>query len=78
MAATPAVVEAGLDRLHVDFGFETDRGRRFALWCLCMLGQAPDLDASRAALPDRQQVNQRAVCPKSGCRISAPLRSWSR
>lgn len=26
-AATPAVVEAGLDRLHVDFGFETDRGR---------------------------------------------------
>jgi hypothetical protein len=30
-AATPAVLEAGVDRLRVDFGLEKDRGRRFAL-----------------------------------------------
>ena len=46
-AATPAVLEAGVDRLRVDFGLEKDRGRRFALWCLLyMLGHAPDLDIS--------------------------------
>ena len=53
-AATPSVVEAGLDRLHVDFGLETDRGRRFALWCLMyMLGQAPDLDVAFEDEADR-------------------------
>ena len=53
-AATPAVVEAGVDRLRVDFGLETDRGRRFALWCLMhMLGQAPDLDVAFETEADR-------------------------
>ena len=53
-AATPAVVEAGVDRLRVDFGLETDRGRRFALWCLMhMLGQAPDLDVACEEEADR-------------------------
>ena len=53
-AATPAVVEAGVDRLLVDFGLETDRGRRFALWCLMhMLGQAPDLDVAFEDEADR-------------------------
>ena len=53
-AVTPAVVEAGLDRLHVDFGLETDRGRRFALWCLMhMLGQAPALDVAFKEEADR-------------------------
>ena len=34
-------------QLRVDFGFETDPGRRFALWCLMhLLGQAPDLDVA--------------------------------
>ena len=43
--ASPAVQEAGIDRLRVDFGLETDRGRKFALWSLLyLLGQAPDLD----------------------------------
>jgi hypothetical protein len=30
--ASPAAQTAGLDRLRVEFGLETDRGRRFALW----------------------------------------------
>jgi len=45
--ASPAVREAGVDRLRVDLGLETDRSRRFALWSLLyMLGQAPDLDVA--------------------------------
>lgn len=45
--ATPVDIEAGLAQLSVDFGFETDPGRRFALWCLMhLLGQAPDLDVA--------------------------------
>ena len=41
--ASEAVQEAGLDRLRVDFGLETDRGRKFALWSLLyLLGHAPD------------------------------------
>lgn len=43
---TPSALEAGLDRMRVDFGLETHAGRRFALWTLMyMLGDAPDLDA---------------------------------
>jgi hypothetical protein len=58
-AATPAVVEAGLDRLHVDFGLETDPGRRFALWCLMhMLGQAPDLDVAFEKEADRDAARE--------------------
>lgn len=42
----PSALEAGLDRMRVDFGLETHAGRRFALWSLMyMLGDAPDLDA---------------------------------
>ena len=45
--ASPAVQAAGLDRLRVDFGLETDRGRKFALWSLLyLLGHAPDLDVA--------------------------------
>ena len=40
-------LEAGIDRLRVDLGLETDPSRRFALWAvLYMLGQAPDLDVA--------------------------------
>jgi hypothetical protein len=53
--ASPAVQEAGLDRLRVDFGLETDRPRRFALWSLLyLLGQAPDLDVAFQAEEDRE------------------------
>jgi hypothetical protein len=52
--ASPAVQAAGLDRLRVDFGLETDRSRRFALWSLLyMLGQAPDLDVAFKEEADR-------------------------
>jgi hypothetical protein len=42
---SPQVLAAGIERMAVDFGIETDRGRRFALWSLLyMLGTAPDVD----------------------------------
>jgi hypothetical protein len=49
-AIPPSALIAGLERMQVDFGLETDRGRRFALWTLMyMLGGAPELDV---AFPD--------------------------
>lgn len=52
--ASPAMQEAGVDRLRVDLGLETDRPKRFALWSLLyMLGQAPDLDVSFKDEADR-------------------------
>lgn len=53
--ASPAMQRAGVDRLLVDFGLETDRPRRFALWSvLYMLGQAPDLDVAFKDEADRE------------------------
>ena len=52
--ASPAMQEAGIDRLRVDFGLETDRSTRFALWSLLyMLGHAPDLDIAFEEAADR-------------------------
>lgn len=52
--ASPAMQASGLDRLLVDFGLETDRSRRFALWSLLyMLGHAPDLDVAFKEEADR-------------------------
>lgn len=46
-AITPAALETGAERMRVDFGLESNSGRRFALWALMyMLGVAPDLDAA--------------------------------
>ena len=66
-AITPAAREAGVDKLRVDFGLETERDRRFALWALLyMLGQAPDLDvafkdeADRNAARDFMEMMERA------------------
>jgi hypothetical protein len=43
----PSALEAGLERIRVDFGLERDSGRRFGLWTLMyMLGAAPDLDVA--------------------------------
>ena len=40
----PAALEAGTERMRVDFGMEKDRSHRFALWAVMhMLGVAPDL-----------------------------------
>jgi hypothetical protein len=53
-AVPPAALEAGIERMRVDLGLETDRGNRFALWALLhMLGAAPDLDVSFKDEQDR-------------------------
>lgn len=52
--ATPAVLEAGIERMLVDFGLEQDRARRFGLWSiLYMLSAAPDLDVAFKDAADR-------------------------
>jgi hypothetical protein len=46
-AVHPEALAAGTERMRVDLGLETNRGRRFALWSLLyMLGAAPDLDVA--------------------------------
>jgi len=46
-AIHPEAHAAGTERMRVDFGLETNSGRRFALWALMhMLGVAPDLDVA--------------------------------
>lgn len=41
----PSAIDAAVERMKVDLGLESDRGRRFALWALMhMLGAAPDLE----------------------------------
>ena len=50
-------MNAGLERMQVDLGLETDSGRRFALWALLyMLGSAPDLDNAFKAEKDRNSA----------------------
>lgn len=42
-----SALEAGMERIQVDFGLEQHSGRRFGLWTLMyMLGNAPDLDVA--------------------------------
>jgi hypothetical protein len=44
---TPAALAGGIDNMRVEFGLETDRARRFAMWSLLyLLGAAPDLDVA--------------------------------
>jgi len=46
-AIHPEALAAGTERLRVDFGLETNPGRRFALWALMhMLDVAPDLNVA--------------------------------
>ncbi|PKB13716.1 hypothetical protein B0I00_3158 [Novosphingobium kunmingense] len=46
-AVSPAAMASGVERMQVEFGLETDKGRRFAMWSLLyMLGKAPDLDVA--------------------------------
>lgn len=53
-ALSPQALAAGIERMQVDLGLETDRGRRFALWALLhMLGAAPDLDVAFEDAADR-------------------------
>ena len=54
---TEGALEAGLDRMRVDFGLEQDRARRFALWALLhMFGAAPDLDVAFKDEADRESA----------------------
>lgn len=51
---TIATLASGMEQLAVDFGLETDSGRRFAMWSLMyMLGNAPDLDVAFKDAKDR-------------------------
>jgi hypothetical protein len=53
-AISPDVLASGIERMRVDFGMESDRGRRFALWSLLhILGEAPDLDVAFKTEEDR-------------------------
>ena len=53
-AVTPDALQAGLEKMRVDFGLEQDRPRRFALWSLLyMLGASPDLDVAFKEEADR-------------------------
>lgn len=53
-SVSPDALQAGAERLRVDFGLETDRGRRFGMWALMqMLGVAPDLDVAFKDAADR-------------------------
>lgn len=56
-ALTEGALEAGIDRMRVDFGLEKDRARRFALWTLLyMFGAAPDLDVAFKDEADRESA----------------------
>jgi hypothetical protein len=51
----PAAMGPGIDRMLVDLGLETDRGKRFGLWSmLYTLGAAPDLDVAFKDEADRE------------------------
>lgn len=51
----PRALAAGIERMRVDLGLETDRGRRFALWALLhTLGEAPDLAVAFKEEADRE------------------------
>lgn len=53
-ALSTAAMNAGVERMAVDFGMEQDRGRRFALWTVMhMFGAAPDLDVAFKDEADR-------------------------
>lgn len=52
---TPDALQAGIERMRVDFGLEADRPRRFALWSLLyLLGAAPELDVAFEDAADRE------------------------
>ncbi|WP_447725308.1 hypothetical protein [Sphingomonas koreensis] len=51
----PTAIEAGVERMRVDFGLEKDPSRRFALWAVMhLLGAAPDLDVAFKDAADRE------------------------
>jgi hypothetical protein len=64
-AIPPQGLAAGIERMQVDLGLESDRSRRFALWALLhMLGAAPALDVAFKEEADRRATS-------STCRINS-------
>ncbi len=65
-AVSPEAMASGVERMQVEFGLETDKGRKFAMWSLLyMLGSAPDLDvAFRASRLKSESAGfpQRLIC----------------
>jgi hypothetical protein len=60
-AIPPAALAAGAEHMLVDFGLETDRDRRFALWALMyMLGVAPELSVAFTREEDREAARNLA------------------
>ena len=58
-ALGPESLDAGLERMKVDFGLEQDRGRRFGLWTLMyMLGDVPELEIAFADPDDREAARE--------------------
>tara|TARA_R110000772_G_scaffold41357_10_gene96045 strand:+ start:2614 stop:2874 length:261 start_codon:yes stop_codon:yes gene_type:complete len=56
-AVHPEAMSAGIERMRVDFGLETDSGRRFALWAVMyMLGTSLDLDSAFEDEADRNSA----------------------
>jgi hypothetical protein len=54
-AVSPEGLASGIEHMRVEFGLETDKGRRFAMWSLLyMLGAAPDLDVAFRDPADRE------------------------
>jgi hypothetical protein len=52
---TAAVLDAGVERMRVDFGLEQDPGRRFALWVMLhMFEAAPDIAIAFEREEERQ------------------------
>ncbi|WP_066557425.1 hypothetical protein [Croceicoccus bisphenolivorans] len=46
-AITPAVREAGIEKMRVDLGLERDEAKRFAIWSLLAMNDAaPDIDVT--------------------------------
>ena len=53
-AVTPDALQAGLEKMRVDFRLGQDRARRLAFWSLpYMLGASPDLDIAFKDEADR-------------------------
>ncbi len=68
LASVPEqVLASGVERILVDLGLETDRGRRFALWALLyILGSAPDLDIVFDSEADRDAARDFMALSEGG------------
>jgi hypothetical protein len=64
---SPDAIDAGLDRMRVDFGMEQDGQRRFALWALLhIFGAAPDLDVAFESEADRNAARDMMAMMERG------------